>query len=329
VSSIPKAEAAQAWFAKTFAEGRLAHAYLLVGHRSTTLPFAKTVVKMLMTAADDEHQRAITERWVDSREHPDVFWLEPESKRREILIDPVRDLNKKIATTTYFGGWKAALIIDSDRFNAAAANAFLKTLEEPPARTLLLLLSEHPDEMLATIRSRCHYIALTEGARPHGMEYEERLLEILRAGHPANPLYALKSASELQALLDDARQTAESAAGELDEEAGRAAREVYEARISSKVIETRHAIMQWFIMWQRDVMMCVLGEESDKLHFPREAQHLREQAEGLSYTAARMIVEEADSLARRMERNMPDKTLLNDSLMTQAALAYRARAGKL
>lgn len=325
-----KLESAKTWVENSIRTERLAHAYLLAGHPSETLPFAKFFLSRIMALETKDRAKAdLIERQVHNRSHPDIIWLEPESRRREIKIDPVRDLNKKMSDTSYLGGWKAAVIVDADRLRQEAANAFLKTLEEPPQKSILLLLSEHPDELLPTIRSRCQYILLSQGAQAHEIEYSRELLAILRQGHPADPLYALKMGSQLQCLLDDARQKASELEVAPEDDARKAEKEVYQARISTKVIEARHAIMQWFIMWHRDVMMCVLDADRQTLHFPEEIEHLSKQAEGLSYLGARKIVEEADSLARRLNKNIPDYMLLNDSLLTQAAIAYRSRAGKL
>ena len=81
--------------------------------------------------------------------------IEPEKKSRVIAVDAVRALNHRIQTSSFAGGWKVAVIKYADRLNDQAANAFLKTLEEPPARTLLLLLTDAPQSLLPTVVSRC------------------------------------------------------------------------------------------------------------------------------------------------------------------------------
>ena len=87
--------------------------------------------------------------------HPDVQWVRPESKSRVITIEQMRDLMQTIFLKPTEAEYKVAVIVCADRLNAQAANAFLKTLEEPPARSVLILLSTEPGRVLETILSRC------------------------------------------------------------------------------------------------------------------------------------------------------------------------------
>jgi DNA polymerase-3 subunit delta' len=95
--------------------------------------------------------------------HPDVislsFGLRKDGvQRSEIVVDQIRELSARLAMSSQFGGWQIALIDPADAMNAAAANALLKTLEEPSAQTMLILLADAPWRMPQTIRSRCQRI---------------------------------------------------------------------------------------------------------------------------------------------------------------------------
>ena len=79
-------------------------------------------------------------------------------QRSEIVVDQIRELSARLATSSQFGGWQIASIDPSDAMNASAANALLKTLEEPATQTMLILLADAPWRMPATIRSRCQRI---------------------------------------------------------------------------------------------------------------------------------------------------------------------------
>ncbi len=96
-----------------------------------------------------------------TRTHPDIAVLEPEGRSRTIHIKSMRErIVEPMAATAYSGGWKVGVIVGADRMELAAANAFLKTLEEPPPRTLFLLLSDAPDAILPTILSRTQRVDL-------------------------------------------------------------------------------------------------------------------------------------------------------------------------
>jgi DNA polymerase-3 subunit delta' len=79
-------------------------------------------------------------------------------QRSEIVVDQIRDLSARLAMSSQFGGWQVAIIDPADALNPAAANALLKTLEEPSAQTMLVLLADAPWRLPQTIRSRCQRI---------------------------------------------------------------------------------------------------------------------------------------------------------------------------
>ena len=87
-----------------------------------------------------------------------MLWIEPESKSRRILIAQVRDIQHRIYKTAFAGGWKACVLVGADRMGMEAANAFLKTLEEPPSTVTIVLLTNDYDAVLPTIASRCQVV---------------------------------------------------------------------------------------------------------------------------------------------------------------------------
>jgi DNA polymerase-3 subunit delta' len=95
--------------------------------------------------------------------HPDVigvsYGLRKDGvQRSEIVVEQIRELSARLAMSSQFGGWQVVTIDPADAMNGAAANALLKTLEEPSAQTMLLLLADAPWRLPQTIRSRCQRI---------------------------------------------------------------------------------------------------------------------------------------------------------------------------
>jgi len=95
--------------------------------------------------------------------HPDLialsFGLRKDGvQRSEIVVEQIRELSARLAMSSQFGGWQIAMIDPADAMNTAAANALLKTLEEPTAQTMLILLADAPWRLPQTIRSRCQRI---------------------------------------------------------------------------------------------------------------------------------------------------------------------------
>jgi DNA polymerase-3 subunit delta' len=151
---------------RSLGRGRLAHAYLFNGHdlleleglaRSLagTLNCLQPVRNSSNGPAVDGCGKCANCRRVADDNHPDVHWIRPESKSRVIVIDQMRELMREIHLKPNEGGYKVAVIEAADRLNPQAANAFLKTLEEPPPRSVLMLLTTEPQRILETVQSRC------------------------------------------------------------------------------------------------------------------------------------------------------------------------------
>lgn len=123
-------------------------------------------------------------RHVAAGAHPDLVTVErqinPETRklRGEIIVDDIRDAGQFLHLTPVEGGWRAVIVDAADDMNLNAANALLKALEEPPRQALLLLVCHAPGRLLATIRSRCRYLALP----PLSDEHVARLLDRFRPG---------------------------------------------------------------------------------------------------------------------------------------------------
>jgi len=110
-------------------------------------------------------------RRVAARTHPDLSWLTLEEESRQIRIEQVRALGQELALTSHGGGYKVGVISPADTMNRFAANALLKTLEEPPPGTLLVLIATQPSRLPATVLSRCQRIRVREPARRESLAW--------------------------------------------------------------------------------------------------------------------------------------------------------------
>jgi DNA polymerase-3 subunit delta' len=157
-----------------FGAGRLAHGLLIHEDPGAGgLEFARWITQLvncreLKRAPCGECQQC---RWIAADQHPDVTRLSPEGESSQILIQAVRDLAADLALTSHGGGYKVAIIAPAEAMNVFAANALLKTLEEPPKRTLVLLVTSQPSRLLATLRSRCSRLRLAGPTRAEAAQY--------------------------------------------------------------------------------------------------------------------------------------------------------------
>lgn len=104
-------------------------------------------------------------------DHPDILVMKAEEGKAEITVDHARALNAFLALTPHLADRRVSIIEAADQLNRSAANALLKTLEEPPAESFVLLVSHAPARLLPTIRSRCQQIHLHRPSRAEGLGY--------------------------------------------------------------------------------------------------------------------------------------------------------------
>jgi DNA polymerase III subunit delta' len=160
-------EAAEAAFEDALARGRLHHAWLLCGPEGVgKASFAYRAARRLLGAAPESARGVLgssphdpVSRQVAARAHPDLLVLErigEDGKPRKVIpVDEARKLGEFFSKSPASAPHRVAIVDAADDLNVNAANAILKTLEEPPPRGVLLMVSHAPGRLLATIRSRC------------------------------------------------------------------------------------------------------------------------------------------------------------------------------
>jgi DNA polymerase-3 subunit delta' len=177
LSALHGHDDAVAAFKDSLASGRVHHAWLISGPTGVgkALFADKAALRVLAEGAGppvdlpgldvpEEHRIA---KLVSAGSHPDLMRLERLPKdtggelARNINIDQVRGLQRLFATTASFSPWRVVVIDSIDDLERSAANALLKSLEEPPANSLFLLVSHAPERLLPTIRSRCRILRLS------------------------------------------------------------------------------------------------------------------------------------------------------------------------
>src|SRR2546430_13333555 len=153
-------------------QSRLAHAYVITGPPVSGKQLLAADLASLVngTPATD----------VFSAKAREIFVARPESKSRRIVIEQIRDLEHALQMRAVNARRKVAIIPDADRLQPQAANAFLKTLEEPPKDSLLLLLSALPEALPETILSRCIAIPLALNGQLQSNDEEEKLVKVLQ-----------------------------------------------------------------------------------------------------------------------------------------------------
>jgi DNA polymerase-3 subunit delta' len=246
---------------RTHEQNRLAHAYLITGPPGSGKEVLAAELASLVngTATKD----------VFSPKAREVFIARPESKSRRIVTEQIRTLEHALQMRAANGRRKVAIIFDADRLQSEAANAFLKTLEEPPKDSLLLLLSALPEALPETILSRCIAIPLASDGEVRTKKEEEKLVKLLQQASRQtnwNVQFAYRLAQEFQQLLRQIREEVKQETdGALQQEQTRykdttdgawleEREDYYKALTESLYLQRRAALVETLFAWWTDVL---------------------------------------------------------------------------
>jgi DNA polymerase-3 subunit delta' len=287
-------------------QNRLAHAYLITGPTGSGK----------QTLAND------LSRFVNKTELQNgagIIRIAPESKSRRIVVEQIRELEHSLQMRAGEGLRKIVIISEGDRLVAQAANAFLKTLEEPPKDSLLLLLSALPEVLPDTIRSRCIRIPLA-GKESPGMTKEEReLIEYLRETargkeRGVHGAYRLtqgvqsllrKIREEIQAENEDAQKRDETRYRNTTDGAWLDEREdYYKALTESLYLQRRARLLETFFLWWSDVLRASTGLSHRDL--PAAKAETKSWAEQLSTAEVLRRLRRLEELRDHLSRNIQE-----------------------
>ncbi len=275
---------ALALLAQAHAHNRLAHAYLITGPKGSGKRELALGLCALLLGCKPE----------DALIHPDVHSIAPESKSRRLLTDQLRSLEAALQMRSAQGGSKFGIIFEADRLQPQAANAFLKTLEEPPPDTHLLLLSELPEQLLETILSRCIEIPLRVSQKIERAESAvaaATLISTFYTSRKPDLQGGLWLAQQLQSLLAETKdkiKEAANAAFKIEEKQYKQTadpkwleqlEETHAARTEAAYLGERTRLLEVLEAFWTDVLLCQHGHTAR--HLPECAEHAARVAHAL------------------------------------------------
>lgn len=299
---------------KAIAAGHQAHGYLIVGGvRGMGGELADRVLRLLFPEGD-------------LRSNPDVHRLAPEKKSRIISVEAMRSrLIDPMGETAFQGGWKVGVVVGADRLRTESANAFLKTLEEPPPKTLFLLLTDQPEQLLPTIVSRCQRIDLPDArGRVLGEPHRTNVLNVLASerlkGVTARAAAGGRLGAVLEALKAQAQQEVDAEVDTADEGPGEeTGKDAYEALVAAHYKDFRRDFTATLMGWFRDLMALVAappsrcddGDCGTPLVNETRRSVLESRAAKLSLAAALRNIDAVEEFATSVDqRNIPETSAL-------------------
>ncbi|MCJ7738561.1 MAG: DNA polymerase III subunit delta' [Anaerolineae bacterium] len=288
--------------------GELSHAYLITGPSGV----GKTTLALEFAAAlfcESEERRPCGAcsgcRRVAAGSHPDLHLVESASSGTSLKIEQIRALQHSLALTPAEGSWRVAILQRLEEATAAATNALLKSLEEPPSYVVMLVLARDAESLLPTIVSRCQHIPL----RPQPVAVIQHAL-MSRWGA------TLEKASLLAHLADGrlgwAVRTLQDPAAlgrrdrcldDLDRllAAPTTHRFQYAAELAKDACAAQEILGYW-LTWWRDVMLCSAGDDSLLVNIDRRAD-LYSYARTFGVRGSAAAVEAVRDVSERIQRN--------------------------
>jgi len=249
--------------------------------------------------------------------HPDIQWLEPEEEGKAIRIDAVRALIGRSTLTTQARGSRVFLISPAHAMNRAAANALLKTLEEPTASSTLVLISSEPHRLPATIRSRCQEMVF----RPVAPAQAESWLAARVDSEQRGALLSLTGGAPLQVLRaveENWLEHAEESVAKLVD-------------LKQRKINPMHVVKHWADRPLESVLNDIARACSDLLHLgtgagqprlflPRVRNELQSLANDINLQGLYRFTDELNLLRRQMSHNLNSQMVLEKLVTDWLAL---------
>ena len=311
---------------------RVGHAYLFTGLEhigKSTL--ARTFAQALNCEAGVE-QRPCGEcracRLTGSDRHPDVKIIEPDVNDRgvkSIKIDAVRQLQAELSLSSYEGRHKVAILRRFDTATLSAANAFLKTLEEPPGHVVLILTALDGDTLLPTIISRCRRVDLrqipaelieeTLMTGTHIKPAEANLIAHLADGRLGWAIQAHQNA----ALLQERRSQLESLHKALQ---GSTVQRFALAESIARKAETLPPLLSTWVTWWRDLILLSYGRRTgDGINNVDELELLHQLASQLPRAGILAALEQTEAAIRQLGQNANTRLVMENVLLTYPHLS--------
>ena len=290
--------------------GKVSHAYIFGGEHGAGKKLLASMFAMTLQCQEqgiEPCMKCVSCRKALSKNHPDIISVTHE-KPGSIGIDEIRaQVINDVGIRPYESPYKIYIINDADKLTLQAQNALLKTIEEPPAYAVILLLADNPDALLPTITSRCVLLSLKPVGdklvkeylmeRMHSPDYQAEIQAAFAQGNIGRARQRADS-SEFAELTANALQLLKHAKDMAVYELVDAIREM------SGEKENIYDYLELFLMWFRDVLLFKAAKEVDNLVFREEINYIKERAITSSYEGLEKIIQAIHTAESRLRANV-------------------------
>lgn len=294
--------------------GRLAHAYLFYGERrvgklmtAVRLAQALHCEQPSQTGAQDSCGRCRSCLQIAARTHPDYFVIEPDPKAAtpQIKIEQVREIEQQFVYRPLVGERKICLIDDADRLTIGAANALLKTLEEPPGQSLFVLVTSRLHALPITIRSRCQTLRFTTPARTQ----VEAALILKRELPPADARFLAVFADgrigeALTTNVADVRARQQEYLTLVQPESLTSSATILSAAESLAKTDRGEETLAWLARWIRDLVIVIVDGDQDQILHLEQLADLRRHAQRADIDSLLALMNDIERTEQQATRHL-------------------------
>jgi len=300
---------------------RLHHAYLFVGpdgigKRTAAIAVAKAI--HCEESIEDFCGICINCARISDGNHPDVRLIQPLPDKKEISIQQIREIERELNFRSFSGKRKIAVIDPATLMNLSAQNALLKTLEEPPADSVIVLIAPNSGGLLPTVRSRCvrlnfsplgrHEVAAYLDSQTVTMRNDSESLAAMSMGSIGLAL-KLKKEELFEKRRDWAKTLSSLKPGDYHS-AMAAAEDLGEDRDGTL------SFLGWAESWYRDLLVYQATHRSDELVNLDMLPEIERQAATINLDRLHLSMQKASSAAAGIQRNLNRRMILEDLLFT-------------
>jgi DNA polymerase-3 subunit delta' len=304
---------------KRLAHGLLFHGAFGVGKKAFALEFAHWLI-CEQPLEDKACGQCKACQLIQAESHPDLMTLYPEEEGKAIKVDQIRELINKMSLTGHGQKYRVIIIAPADALNINASNSLLKTLEEPPANTVLILISDKPSKLMATIRSRSQMIRFDlpttelslQWLKQQNVDNAELVLK-LSSGAPLAAL-AMAEGDTLQIRDKLFNNWQELATGKIDalESANMWVKDGF------KIIE--NLPLNWVSSWIMDMIRSLQGGHIESMANVDYAQTLQNLAGQVDLKSVYGLLDRLNDTIRLSDTTANQQTLVEGLLLHWAGL---------
>lgn len=303
-------------------QGKVSHAYILNGERGSGKKLLANLFAMALQCENNEADPCYechSCRQAVSGNHPDIIRVTHE-KPNSISVDDIRvQINEDIQVKPYNGKYKIYIVPDADLMTVQAQNALLKTIEEPPAYAVILLLTENAQSLLPTICSRCVMLKLRNIKDQLVKKYLMERLEV--PDYKADVCTAFAQGNIGKAIMlansEHFNEIKEEAIQLLKSIDTMELPDLMEAvkRITVYKLEVTD-YLDILMIWYRDVLIYKATKNIDRVIFSEQLEYIRERAKKSSYEGIETILQGIEKAKARIKANVNFELVMELMLLT-------------